>query len=129
MYRNLIGAIVVGGCIVALAVGCSDSNPTDSYGGGGGGGAVEFSSPTLNTGDSFSHVFATAKTMNYYCSFHGTANSGMFATITVTAGGAPNLILSSITTTSLQTLNIDVGDTVRWTNNQAAMQHNVRSAN
>lgn len=107
-----------------LVAGCSsDSNPT----GYDGGGAVEFSSPTLTNGVSFQHVFLTAKTMNYFCSFHGTATTGMYATITVTAGGAPQLVQSNITSSTLQTLNIHVGDTVRWTN-QTAMQHNVRSA-
>jgi hypothetical protein len=128
MVGKLIGSLMGLGIVLAIAPGCSkSSNPADS--GGPGGGAVEFSSPTLGNGASFQHVFMTAKTMNYYCSFHGTATSGMFATITVTAGGTPSLIQSNITNSTLQTLNIDVGDTVRWTNNHAGMQHNVRSAN
>jgi plastocyanin len=69
----------------------------------------------------------TAKTMNYFCSFHGTATTGMHAAITVTAGGTPQLVQSNIASSALQTLNIHVGDTVRWTN-QTAMQHNVQSS-
>jgi plastocyanin len=125
MLKKLIGVIVMIGLGVVMITGCSsESNPAD-YGGGP---TLEFSSSTLTNGQTFQHTFATAKSMNYYCSFHGTATSGMFATITVTAGGSPNLIQSNITDNALQTLNIDVGDTVRWTN-QGNNSHNVRSAN
>jgi len=124
MFRNLQKTLVVVGALAALAVGCSNgSSPTNSTGGGG----KEFVSPTLNPGDSYQHAFMTAKTMNYFCSFHGTATTGMHAMITVTAGGTPHLVQSNIVTTALDTLNINVGDTIRWTN-QTAMAHNVQSA-
>ena len=128
MLRHVGKVLTLVGFAALFANGCSsDSSPTSPNGGGGGGGGVEFSSPTLNQNDSFEHVFMTAKTMNYYCSFHGTATTGMHATITVTAGGTPHLVQSNIVASALETLNIHVGDTVRWTN-QTPMQHNVRSA-
>ena len=105
-------------------IGCSSDSPTGSSSGGG---TKEFASPTLNPSDSYQHTFMTAKTMNYFCSFHGTATTGMHATITVTAGGTPHLVQSNITGLTLETLSIHVGDTVRWTN-QSTMAHNVQSA-
>ena len=126
MLRHVSKVLTLVGFAALFAGGCSKSSSPTSSGGGGGGG-VEFVSGTLNQNDSFQHVFTTVKTMNYFCSFHGTATTGMHATITVTAGGAPHLVQSNIVTTALETLNIHVGDTVRWTN-QTAMQHNVQSA-
>jgi len=123
MFRSFQTTLAVVGAVAVLAAGCSNSSsPTSSSGS-----TKEFASPTLNPGDSYQHAFMTAKTMNYFCSFHGTATTGMHATITVTAGGTPHLVQSNITASALETLNINVGDTIRWTN-QTTLAHNVQSA-
>lgn len=108
--------------ILALAGCSSDSSPT-----GTGGGGKEFASPTLNQNDSYEHVFNKAGTFHYFCSFHGTANSGMHAVITVGAAGTPNKFQDDITSSTLQDFTIQMGDTIRWTN-MTSMMHNVQSA-
>ena len=119
--RYSAGIIVV--ALVAVALGCSSSNsPT-----GPGGSTKEFVSGTLNQNDSYEHVFTKVATYNYFCSIHGTATTGMHATITVNAAGTPNKFQSNITASTLQDFTIEVGDTIRWTN-QTAMPHNVQSA-
>jgi plastocyanin len=125
MFRNHRKPLAVIGAIAALVMvlGCSSSNsPTNSTGG-----TKEFVSGTLNQNGSYQHVFTKAATYNYFCSFHGTATTGMHATITVTAGGTPSFHQSNITASTLETLAIDVGDTVRWTN-LTTIAHNVQSA-
>jgi plastocyanin len=120
--RYSAGIIVV--ALVAVALGCSSSSsPT----GPGGGSNKEFVSPNLNQNDSYEHVFMKVATYNYFCSIHGTATTGMHATITVNAAGTPNKFQSNITASTLQDFTIEVGDTIRWTN-QTPMLHNVQSA-
>ncbi|QWF78863.1 cupredoxin domain-containing protein [Amycolatopsis sp. CA-230715] len=48
-------------------------------------GPEKFTSPTLQTGQTFSHTFTKAGTYSYYCSIH----PDMKATLTVTGGGTP----------------------------------------
>lgn len=125
MFRNLSRPLAVFGAMAALVMvlGCSSSySPTNSTGG-----TKEFVSGTLNQNDSYQHVFTKAATYQYFCSIHGTATTGMHATITVTAGGTPSFHQSNITASTLETLAIDVGDTVRWTN-LTMIAHNVQSA-
>lgn len=111
--------------VLVTVLGCGGGSSGGSSTGGGS--TVEFKSPVLNNGDSFQHVFNKAGTFHYYCMFHGTATSGMHATIVVTAGGTPNKTQSNIVAIALSDFNIDVGDTIRWTN-MTAMQHTVQSA-
>ena len=115
------GSIIRRTAIVLTAFalfGCSskDSAPTAP----GGGGGLEFDSGNLAAGATFSHVFMTAKSVPYHCKIHGAAGGvGMSGTITVTAGGTPSLHNVSLSGSTFvpSTLTIDVGDTVKWTNN------------
>lgn len=122
-HKRLGGILLT---LMAIAViGCSsDSSPS----GPGGGTTKEFQSPTLTPGDSYEHVFSKAGTFPYFCSFHGTATTGMHATITVTAAGTPSKFQDNITGTTLLDFTVEVGDTIRWTNN-SGMNHNVQSSN
>lgn len=47
------------------------------------GAGSSFDSGSVPAGGSFSHTFATAGTVQYYCTIHGTPTSGMHATIVV----------------------------------------------
>ena len=47
------------------------------------GAPAAFASGSLGNLATFSHVFATAGTYQYYCTFHGTPTSGMRGTIVV----------------------------------------------
>jgi plastocyanin len=118
-----------GGILITLfavaAIGCSsDSTPS---GPGGGGANKEFVSGTLNQNDSYEHVFTKAATYHYFCSFHGTATTGMHGTITVGTAGTANKFQSNITASTLADFTIEIGDTIRWTN-MTTMAHNVQSA-
>ena len=121
-HKRLGGILIT---LMAIAmIGCSsDSSPT----GTGGGNTKEFQSPTLNPGASFEHVFNKAGTFQYFCSFHGTATTGMHAVITVGAAGTPSKFQDDITGLTLLDFTVELGDTIRWTNN-SGMNHNVQSA-
>lgn len=109
-------------------VACSSS--TGGGGGGGGGGTREFESGDLGNGASFIHVFLTAKSVPYYCRYHGNAGGvGMSGTVDVSAPGmgyTPITIPVSITSNVLPDLMINEGDTVVWTNDSGAL-HTVES--
>ncbi len=111
-----------------LLAACSgDSGNNSNNNGGGGGGAREFVSGTISPGGSYSHTFNTARTMNYYCRFHGgPGRVGMSASITVTATGTPDSREVSITANSLPNLTIAKGSTVRWSNDDN-VPHTVES--
>lgn len=123
----LLVALAFGVCAILSLVSCSSDSPT---GGIVGGATKEFTSGNLSgSGGSFSHVFATAKIVPYYCSIHGgPGGSGMSGVITVNAGGTPSKIDVSIVASVLPDLTIDVMDTVVWTNN-SGITHTVRSDN
>jgi len=110
---------------------CDGGGGTDY--GGGNPTPREFASGDLtagNPGESFTHVFNTAKTIGYYCRYH--QSMGMTGVITVNAGGSPSKTNVSITSSTLPNLTIDVGDTVTWTNNHTspyATVHTVESNN
>jgi plastocyanin len=128
MYTRNRRLIALGLILAAAVVGCSsnkDSNPVKSPGGT----THEFASGDLSTGESFTHVFMTAKSVPYFCRYHGSAGGvGMAGVITVTAGGTPSSHAYSITNSTLPSATIDVGDTVTWTNNTAIL-HTVESDN
>ncbi|MFZ1684338.1 MAG: hypothetical protein WAU88_09445 [Candidatus Zixiibacteriota bacterium] len=111
------GSIIRRGAVVLTALalfGCSSKDSAPTAGGGGGG--LEFDSGTIAAGETFSHVFMAAKSIPYHCTIHG---AGMSGTITVTAGGTPSLHTVSMSGSAFvpATLTVDVGDTVKWTNN------------
>jgi len=111
---------------LTVAVGCSsddDDNPSDS----GGTTTREFVSGNLAGGESFTHVFRTAKVVPYFCRYHGGAGGvGMSGVITVTAGGTPSSHDVSIVDNTLPTMTIDIMDTITWTNNHG-IPHTVES--
>ena len=111
---------------VALLGGCGSSS---SIGGPGGGGR-EFVSGDLAPNATYTHVFMTAKSVPYYCRFHGGSGGvGMSGVITVGVAGTPNKFQLSITSAiDLPDLAIEAGDTVTWTNNHT-MVHTVESDN
>jgi plastocyanin len=120
-------AIILAAALIA-AVSCSGSKDTGSNDNGGGS-TREFASGDLSQGQSFTHVFKSAKTVRYYCSYHGgPGGTGMSGVVTVQNGGTPNKRAISITGNTLASFTIDVNDTVTWTNNHN-MVHNVRSDN
>ena len=119
--------LLLGVALTATILGCSSSSNPYSSGGGGGGGGREFVSGDMAPGNSFTHVFQTAKVIPYYCRYHGGPGGvGMSGVITVTAGGTPTTHLFSIANSTLPTMTIHVKDTVTWTNN-TAMVHTVES--
>jgi plastocyanin len=128
MHRTMVRGAVVLMAAAALLSGCSSSS-NNSVGSGGGGGGREFVSGDLaGNGASFSHVFTTAKSVPYYCRYHGGPGGvGMSGTITVTASTATPVKHSfSITAMTLPSTTINVMDTVVWTNN-SGMVHTVES--
>lgn len=89
----------------------------------------EFMSGDLQNGQSYTHIFTTAKEIPYFCKYHGgPGGMGMSGVITVTAGGTPSKHTFSITGNTLPSTTIDVMDTITWTNNDA-MVHTVESDN
>ncbi|MEW6051817.1 MAG: hypothetical protein AB1644_12260 [Candidatus Zixiibacteriota bacterium] len=128
MAKTALVRLVPLGLIAAMGIlGCSsDSNST---GGGGGGGGREFVSGDMGNGQSYQHVFTKSGSFPYYCRYHGGAGGvGMAGTITVSGSGSASLHAFSITNNTLQSTTIDVGDTVRWTNN-TVVTHTVESDN
>ncbi len=124
-----IAAILAAIAIVVLLGACSGDSGTNNNGGGGGGNTREFVSGDLDNGQSYSHTFNTAKVVNYYCRYHGgPGGQGMSGTITVTAGGTAAQFQSNINGSTLQTLSVPVGSTIRWTNN-TNLTHTVESDN
>lgn len=128
-FARLI-ALIAAISLVMLLSACSSDKGTDyNNNGGGGGGQREFASGDLNNGQSFSHTFSTAKVVKYYCRYHGGPNGqGMSGTITVTAAGTAAQFQSDINASSLQSLTVPIGSTIRWTNN-TPMTHTVESDN
>lgn len=115
--------------LFATLTACSSDNGTNPGGGGGGGGSREFVSPTLNNGEAYQHTFNAAKTIRYYCRFHGgPGGSGMSGIITVTATGAIETRAVEITGNSLPSLTVAQGSTIRWTN-EDNVPHTVESDN
>ncbi len=110
----LASALVLG----VIVVGCGkSSSPTAPYGGGGGGGGASntpFNSGTLTAPASFDHVFPTAATVGYHCTFH--VSMGMVGTVVVAAGGPSSAtVTASGTTFSPSSVTIMPGGTVHWT--------------
>ncbi|MCC6961958.1 MAG: hypothetical protein IT585_01760 [candidate division Zixibacteria bacterium] len=117
--------------LLATLTACSSDNGTNpgNGGGGGGGGTREFVSPTLNNGDAYQHTFNAAKTVRYYCRFHGGPGGvGMSGIITVTATGTIETRAVEITGNTLPSLTVAQGSTVRWTN-EDNVPHTVESDN
>lgn len=145
MRRQHRHVLAIAGLALLLAViglNCSSNNSNPYYGssngmgsggnntGGNGGGATrEFVSGNLTYGQSFTHVFTSAKSIPYYCRYHGGPGGvGMHGTITVTAGGTPSRQEFSITAFTLPSPQLHVGDTFVWINN-TMMTHTVESDN
>ena len=115
--------------VSGLLVFSSCNGGSSPYNGSNGIVAREFVSDNIAPGESFTHVFDSAKVIPYYCRYHGSrGGSGMSGVITVAAGGTPSLTTVSIASISLPDLSIDVGDTVTWINNHT-MSHTVESDN
>jgi plastocyanin len=128
MKKSFLGFVLGFGLAAALTLaGCTNnSNPT--YGGGSG---KILDSGTLAPGAQFSHVFASATTVPYYCKFHGApGGSGMSGTIVVHAGGtAGKDTVSMVGMTFVPaSMTIDAGDTVLWINT-SGLDHTVTSDN
>lgn len=121
--------VVLGLTLTVVAFGCSsksNSNPVNSPMNGN---SREFVSGDLHNGQSFTHVFTTAKVIPYFCKYHGgPGGMGMSGVITVVAGGTPSSHAFSITGMTLPSATIDVMDTITWTNTDA-MVHTVESDN
>jgi len=87
----------------------------------------EFISGDLSMGQSFQHTFNTARKINYYCKYHGGPGLvGMSGTITVTTNGTAGLFEESIVSSTLPSLTVPVGSTIKWTNNDSKI-HTVQS--
>jgi len=116
MLTSVLASALV---LTVIVVGCSkSSSPTAPYGGGGGGGSASsntpFDSGTLTAPASFDHVFPTAGSVGYHCSFH--VGMGMVGTVVVAAGGASSAtVTASGTTFSPSSVTIMPGGTVHWT--------------
>ena len=119
--------LAVSGLLVLSS--CNDGSSPNN---GSNGTAVrQFVSGDIAPGESFTHVFDSAKVIPYFCFYHGArGGGGMSGVITVAANGTPSRVLwtVSITSLSLPDLPITVGDTVTWINNHT-MLHTVESDN
>lgn len=98
--------------------GCSkSSSPTNPYGGGSTGGtppgSAAFDSGALTAPASFVHVFPTAGTVGYHCTFH--VGMGMIGTVTVASGAADSAVVSA-SGVSFTPPNVTIrpGGQVRW---------------
>jgi plastocyanin len=119
--RSIMLASVLAGALVLglIGLGCGGgSSPTAPYGGGGGGGGgggnAAFNSGTLTAPASFDHVFPTAGTVGYHCTFH--VSMGMVGTVVVAPGGDTSAtVTASGTTFSPASVTIAPGGTVHWT--------------
>jgi len=121
------GRLVALGLIFAAGILSCSSDKNSNPAGTPMGSSREFVSGNMSNGASYTHVFKTAKSVPYYCRYHGAAGGvGMSGVITVAAGGTPSSIDFSITSSTLQSATIDVGDTVTWTNNTGIV-HTVES--
>jgi plastocyanin len=90
-----------------------------------GGSQTKFNSGTLNPGDSFVFTFSIAESVPYHCNFHP-----MQGTVTVNAAtGATDTVSISITSSSFPAFptTMNVGRSVRWTNNHVGVAHTVTS--
>jgi len=128
MNNNKWWLAALGLALTAGVFGCSsdDSNPAKSPDTGS---RLEFASRDLQPGQSYTHVFTTAKVVPYYCRQHGgPGGAGMSGVITVAAGGTPSKHTFSISGLTLPSATIDVMDTVTWTNNDGRV-HSVQSDN
>lgn len=126
MKRFSMTFLAFGLIVLGALWGCSDDK---GNGGGGGGTAREFASGDLGVGESYQHTFATAKTVRYFCRYHGARNGvGMAGTITVTETGSSELRNVSIADNALPDVTIAKGSTIRWTNNHNRV-HTVESDN
>ncbi len=126
MRRFYVPLFVLGFVLLGGICSCSEDK---GNGGGGGGTPREFASGDLNVSESYQHTFNTAKTVNYFCRYHGGRNGvGMSGTITVTETGGAELRNVSITDNVLPNITIAKGSTIRWTNNHNRV-HTVESDN
>ena len=122
---RFFSGIALAVAFVVLTCGCSDNkasnnnNPPVNQ--------REFVSGDLSSGESFQHTFNTARSINYYCRYHGGPGlQGMSGTITVTATGTAETRNVSIVASTLPDISIAVGSTIRWTNN-TSLVHTVES--
>jgi len=102
--------------VSAIVLGCGKSaSPTAPTGGGGGGVKnTPFDSGTLSAPASFDHVFPSAGTVGYHCTFH--VSMGMVGTVVVAAGGADAVsVTASGMVFSPASVTIKPGGTVHWT--------------
>ena len=121
---NRRSAVRVAGMSMVLALslillGCgkssSPTSPNKSTGGGGGNmTSGAFDSGTLTAPATFDHVFATAGSFGYHCTFH--RSMGMVGTVVVAVGGASSVtVTGSGMTFSPNSVTIQPGGTVHWT--------------
>ena len=118
--RSILLTLVLATALVlgVVVTGCGkSSSPTAPYPPGGGGGTAgntPFNSGTLSAPASFDHVFPTAGTVGYHCTFH--VSMGMVGTVVVAAGGAASAtVTASGTTFNPSSVTIMPGGTVHWT--------------
>jgi plastocyanin len=121
MHKRPLARLVAWSGVVALSVilvGCAKhTSPTAPMGGGGIGSGMtgaSFDSGSLAAPASFDHVFASAGTFKYHCTFH--VSMGMVGTVVVAMGGADAAtVTASGMTFSPASVTIRPGGTVHWT--------------
>jgi plastocyanin len=131
--KRSTSVLVISAVLVIVAgsslLGCSKgTSPTNPYGAGstGGSGAsnTPFDSGTLNAPATFVHVFPTAGTVGYHCTFH--VSLGMTGTVTVVAGAADSAVVAaSGTSFTPSAVSIKPGGYVHW--NVTGGMHTVTS--